>query len=57
MDVRENLEEGEGTMSAATQNYVYNYGKKQHDKKEHVISSERLKAIRESVGKYLPEKK
>lgn len=44
-------------MSAATQNYVYNYGKKQNEKKEHVISRERLKAIRESVGKYLSEKK
>lgn len=51
------MEEGEGTMSAATQNYVYNYGKKQNEKKEHVISRERLKAIRESVGKYLSEKK
>lgn len=44
-------------MSAVTQNCVYTYGKKQSGKKEHTISSEKLKEIKNSVGKYLPEKK
>lgn len=34
-------------------NYVYVYGKKKHDKQERVVSIERLKMIRESVGKFL----
>lgn len=46
-------EEGDGTMSAITQNHVYNYGKKKQDaKNEHILSSERLKEIKESLEKY-----
>ena len=48
---------GEGTMSAATQNYVYSYGKKQDGKKEPVLTTERLKEIKDSMAKYLTEKK
>lgn len=45
--------EGDGTMSAVTQNHVYSYGKKkQNIKNEHILSSERLKEIKESLEKY-----
>ena len=49
--------EGDGTMAATTQNFVYNYGKKQDGKKEHTISGQKLKEIRDSMRKYLLEKK
>ncbi len=40
-------------MSAVTQNHVYSYGKKkQNIKNEHILSSERLKEIKESLEKY-----
>lgn len=44
-------------MSAATQNYVYEFGKKKTDKPEHTVSAERLKEIKASMGKYLSGKK
>ena len=45
-------------MSVATQNYVYQVlGKKNPEKKEPILTSERLAEIKKSVGKYLIEKK
>lgn len=49
-------EKGDGTMSAVTQNYVYNYGKKQDGKKEHTVSSEKLKEMKASLAKLLSSK-
>ena len=40
-------------MAATTQNFVYNYGKKQDGKKEHTISGQKLKEIKDSMRKYL----
>ena len=49
---------GDGTMSAATQNHVYSYGPKKAGVKDaHVLSTERLKEIKESLQKYRTEKK
>ena len=53
----EKLRKGDGTMSAATQNFVYSYGKKQDGKRENTISSEKLKEIKESLGKFLSDRK
>lgn len=51
-------EKGDGTMSAYTQNFVYEVGKrKPAAKDESVISQERLKAIKEAVKKYRSAKK
>ena len=45
-------------MSAATQNHVYSYGPKKAGVKDaHVLSTERLKEIKESLQKYRTEKK
>ena len=44
-------------MSTATQNFVYNYGKKQDGKRENTISSEKLKEIKESLAKFLSDRK
>lgn len=50
--------EGDGTMSAVTQNHVYSYGKKKPNvKDEHILSNERLKEIKESLQKYRTGKK
>ena len=50
--------EGDDTMSAVAQNYVYQVcGKKETTKKEPVVSKDRLARIKASVDKYLPEKK
>lgn len=48
---------GEGTMSATTQNFVYEYGKKKNDKPEPKISAAELKEIRAAFAKYLSDKK
>lgn len=56
-DKSKRQKEGDGTMSAVTQNHVYSYGKeRQTAKNEHVISSERLKEIKESLKKYRTKK-
>ena len=45
-------------MSAATQNHVYSYGPKKAGVKDaHILSTERLKEIKESLQKYRTEKK
>lgn len=45
-------------MSAATQNHVYNYGKrKQNIKDEHVISGKRLEEIKKSLQQYRADAK
>ena len=44
-------------MSAVTQNFVYNVGKKQEGKQEHTLSLEKLQEIRKSVAEYLSKKK
>lgn len=50
--------EGDDTMSAVAQNYVYQVcGKKETTKKEPIVSKDRLARIKASVDKYLPEKK
>ena len=48
---------GDGTMSASSQNYVYNYGQQRDGKKPQVISKERLVEIKMAAGKYLADKK
>lgn len=53
----EELKKGDGTMSAATQNFVYNYGKKQDGKEENTVSREKLKEIKESLAKFLSDRK
>ena len=51
------IDEGDDTMSATTQNYVYQvYGKKNSEKKEPVVSQDRLAKIKQTVGKYLGTK-
>lgn len=50
--------EGAGAMSAVTQNYVYSFGKRKPEiKDEYVISSQRLKEIKEAAQKCRIEKK
>lgn len=44
-------------MSAATQNYVYLFGKKRDDKNENVISKQKLEEIKASTEKYFKDKK
>ena len=44
-------------MSATTQNFVYEYGKKKQDKPEPTVSAEELKEIRATFAKYLSGKK
>lgn len=44
-------------MSATTQNFVYEYGKKKNDKPEPKISAAELKEIRAAFAKYLSDKK
>lgn len=44
-------------MSATTQNFVYEYGKKKTDKPEPKISAAELKEIRAAFAKYLSDKK
>lgn len=54
----EKEEKGDGTMSAYTQNFVYEVGKKkQIEKDPSIISQERLKAIKAIVEKYRSSKK
>lgn len=50
-------EKGDGAMSAVTQNFVYSFGKKQSGKQENTISSEKLKEMKNSLAKFLSEKK
>lgn len=46
--------EGDDTMSAVAQNFVYQvYGKKDTQKKEPTVSKEKLEAIKAELGKYL----
>lgn len=54
---RKTFKKGDGTMSAVTQNFVYTFGKKQDGKKENTISREKLKEAKESLAKFLSEKK
>lgn len=50
--------EGDDTMSAVTQNYVYQVcGKKDGAKKEPTVSKDRLEKIKAELGKYLSDKK
>lgn len=50
--------EGDDTMSAVTQNFVYQVcGKKDSQKKEPTVSQNRLAEIKKTVGKYLSENK
>ena len=57
MKRQESREKGDGAMSAVTQNFVYSFGKKQDGKKENTISSEKLKEMKESLAKFLSDKK
>ena len=53
----EKVEKGDGTMSAVTQNFVYNCGKKQSGKEERTVRNERIKEIKASMAKLLSNKK
>lgn len=44
-------------MATVTDNYVYNYGKRKDGAKEHVITAEQLKQVKEAARKYLSVKK
>lgn len=49
-------EEGDDTVSAVNQNYVYQaFGKRGTEKAEPVVSKDRLEKIKEAVGKYLSD--
>lgn len=50
----ERIVKGDDTMSATTQNFIYEVsGKKSTNKSEPTLTKEKLEAIKASVGKYL----
>ena len=52
-----NKKKEEGTMASVTDNFVYQYGKRKENAKEHVVTAEQMQQIKEAAKKYLLGKK